>query len=121
MSTSEILSKNIEANELQEVSSYEAIAARDTKRMPLQIALEEICDIENAAIFLKSYAKKIESMVDGSGNQIEIGDITSLELALADIKYMAGYHVSGPDFKKQLVDLLGPWNEACYLLSQQSK
>ncbi|MEI6054286.1 MAG: hypothetical protein WCQ49_02875 [Candidatus Saccharibacteria bacterium] len=111
MNTSEKLVYSV-GKEFQSAAFYEAVAAIDTNRSVLHIALNEIKDEESAALFLRGYADKIESMVDGDGNRIERGDITSLELALAEIKYMAGYHVSGVEFKQQLKDLLSPWDAA---------
>ena len=103
---------NSAGKESQSVAFCEAIAAIDVNRSALHIALNEIKDEESAALFLRGYADKIESMVDGDGNRIERGGITSLELALAEIKYIAGYHVSGVEFKSQLKELLEPWNAA---------
>ena len=96
---------------------FEAVSAIDLERNPAFTALEQIKGAEVAKLFLRGYADK---MAAGAPDMFADGQPTPLDVAAANMRYIAGYYISGEDASKQLREMLEPWQVAYEALNQEA-
>lgn len=111
--TNHELTHNQETETSQAKVAFEMIASLEERNSAFT-AFEQIKGAQLAGLFLEGYADAIETE---SPDDIRQGE-TALDVAYNNIKYIAGYYISGDDDgNERLKASLTPWNEAYDALS----
>jgi hypothetical protein len=96
---------------------YEAIVGINAERNPVFTALDQIKGKELAVLFLKGYA---DTLAKDAPELFSDHKTTPLDLAASNIRYVAGYHVTGDNGSEQLKAILKPWASAYEELIEKS-
>lgn len=105
-----------EAVKHQSALVYETVASISPDRNPDFTAFEQIKGAELAKLYLQGTADNLkhafpdEYPVDGDKNP--------LDTAIANMRYIAGYYVSGENAGEQISASLQPWNTAFEQLTE---
>lgn len=109
--------KSPELSQTASAAVYEAIVGINAERNPIFTAVDQIKGKELATLFLKGYADRLSK---DAPEEFADHQTTPLDVAANNIRYVAGYHVTGHNSSEQLKAILKPWESAYEELLEKS-
>lgn len=108
-----------EVDATQGVAVFETISAIDSERNPDFTAFEQIQGTALAKLYLQGRAADMATRF--ADDFAKDPSKTPLETTIANMRYLAGYYVSGDNAGQQISDMLRCWNQAFNELTQTTE